>query len=81
MKVFLVDFNPFGTVTEPLLFDWEELYEMSPTEPEFRIVISQNAIKPNMSMASRLPFDLVDMSSTSAISELMEKMKENGEFQ
>ena len=28
-RVYVVDFNPFGTTTEPLLFTWAELMEMS----------------------------------------------------
>ncbi len=26
-KVIVVDFNPFGTVTDSLLFSWEELFD------------------------------------------------------
>jgi hypothetical protein len=37
-KVKLVDFNPFGKTTDPILFDWSDIEELDPSisEIEFR---------------------------------------------
>ena len=37
-RVKLVDFNPFGKTTDPILFSWQEIIELDPsfTEIEFR---------------------------------------------
>ena len=35
-KVYLVDFNPFGVVTDSLMFDWEELNIDSNIAPDVR---------------------------------------------
>ena len=50
-QVFLVDFNPFGGLTQPLLFSWDEL---KPSEdgddgPELRLV-SSSTIRPTINM-------------------------------
>ncbi len=102
MKVYLVDFNPWGEVTDPLLFEWEELNHWNNTADstnnnnnnpstleqvqqvngiEMRIVESQLGIRPSLSMQSRLPYELRDMSDGSAMVELIEQMKESGELQ
>jgi hypothetical protein len=45
MKVWLVDFNPFALITEPLLFEWHELVEIEGNDvPELRIIMSQTGI-------------------------------------
>jgi hypothetical protein len=51
-QVFLVDFNPFGGLTQPLLFDWPELLAPDAAQggPELRLVASATAILPTMSM-------------------------------
>jgi len=81
MKVFIVDFNPWGDVTDPLLFDWEDLNNMELGFVDFRIVMSQSGIQPALSMSSRLPFDLKDFSSGSALSDFLEKVKEEDKKQ
>jgi hypothetical protein len=65
--VFLVDLNPLGGLTQPLLFEWPELCagpepahagpeparagpEPVQDGPELRLVASQTAIRPAMSM-------------------------------
>ncbi len=76
MRVWLVDFNPFGLMTEPLLFDWEELREWNSPQTEFRIVTSQTGIRPSVSIASRLPYELQDLSILS----IQNKMNENRDY-
>ncbi len=33
-RVKLVDFNPFGKTTDPILFDWSEIEELDPSMSE-----------------------------------------------
>eukprot|EP01132_Coremiostelium_polycephalum_P007406 gene7406-9101_t len=49
------------------------------TSLEFRIVENENGIKPNLSMTSRLPLDLLQMQSTNnqEISDILDKFKDN----
>lgn len=75
-RVYLLDINVFGAVTDTLLFTWEELLELrdanvrSKTSAgddddvhevvDFRIVESERAIRPNPLSGYRVPTDLVD---------------------
>ncbi|RVW44932.1 Cell division cycle protein 123-like [Vitis vinifera] len=57
-RVKLVDFNPWGAFTLPLLFTWEELEQSCAEEGhgvEFRIVESQSAVRPGLKTA--VPYD------------------------
>lgn len=58
----IVDFNPWGAFTLPLLFDWEELEELN-EEIDFRIVESRRAVRPGLKTA--VPFDYLDTSAGS----------------
>ncbi|KAF8413522.1 hypothetical protein HHK36_001513 [Tetracentron sinense] len=65
-RVKLVDFNPWGAFTLPLLFTWEELDQSSRKDGdcvEFRIVESQCAVRPGLKTA--VPYDYLDTSSGS----------------
>ncbi|KAL0558375.1 hypothetical protein IC582_002937 [Cucumis melo] len=62
-SVKIVDFNPWGAFTLPLLFDWEELEEEEKEEIDLRIVESRRAVRPGLKTA--VPFDYLDMSSGS----------------
>ncbi|GMF51423.1 unnamed protein product [Phytophthora fragariaefolia] len=71
-RVYLLDINVFGAVTDTLLFSWEELLELqtgSPAEPQdadedhaidFRVVESKKGIRANPLSGYRAPTDLVD---------------------
>ncbi|GAB1609591.1 cell division cycle protein 123 homolog [Argonauta hians] len=77
-KVCLLDFNPFGSVTDSLLFDWSELTADQPFQkppphqdesdrveelPVFRYVCeSDSSMKPNPYAYYALPKDFVDLS-------------------
>ncbi|KAB1217217.1 hypothetical protein CJ030_MR4G021104 [Morella rubra] len=60
-RIKVLDFNPWGAFTLPLLFNWEEL-EQSPREGsndvELRIVESQCAVRPGLKTA--VPYDYLD---------------------
>jgi hypothetical protein len=72
-RVYLLDINVFGAVTDTLLFSWEELLELqtgSPATPQdaedelhvvdFRVVESKKGIRSNPMSGYRAPTDLVD---------------------
>ncbi|XP_075493764.1 uncharacterized protein LOC142531499 [Primulina tabacum] len=62
-RVKLLDFNPWGAFTLPLLFTWEELEEKLKEEDhdlEFRIVESRLGIRPGLKTA--VPYDYLDTS-------------------
>ncbi|XP_021733949.1 cell division cycle protein 123 homolog [Chenopodium quinoa] len=64
-RVKLIDFNPWGAFTLPLLFTWEELEQGGRVEEEvdFRIVESQHTVRPGLKTA--VPYDYIDMSAGS----------------
>ncbi|KAK1661327.1 hypothetical protein QYE76_049486 [Lolium multiflorum] len=59
-RVKLIDFNPWGGYTLPLMFEWEELEEeqRGEEELEFRVVMQQGAVRPGLMTA--VPFDMLD---------------------
>ncbi|XP_035227964.1 cell division cycle protein 123 homolog isoform X1 [Stegodyphus dumicola] len=66
--VYLVDFNPFGTVTESLLFDWDELIigtvgTNGTSLPEFRYVDDDRGVQPRPLSYHAIPRDIVDIST------------------
>lgn len=68
-KVILLDFNPFGVLTDGLLFDWDELDRLKsssdPTgnEPELRCVEDQEGIKNHPYQCYAVPQDFVHLSA------------------
>ncbi|CAF4139937.1 unnamed protein product [Adineta steineri] len=65
-KLYILDFNPWGPMTDSLLFHWPELLNLSTEnnneKPEFRYVNSQNGIKPNSYTQYAMPKDIADIS-------------------
>lgn len=73
-RVFLLDINVFGAVTDPLLFSWEELEQLRAAKKQeqeqeeqeveevvdFRVVESKQGIRANPLSGYRAPTDLVD---------------------
>ncbi|PSS09489.1 Cell division cycle protein like [Actinidia chinensis var. chinensis] len=62
-QVKLLDFNPWGAFTLPLLFSWEELEEniiKDGNTLEFKIVDSQCGVRPGLKTA--VPYDYLDTS-------------------
>lgn len=58
-QVILVDFNPFASLTDSLLFSWEELYELATSTetslPVVQIIEDPTGIQPSDLSESRLP--------------------------
>uniref|UniRef100_A0A8C6YS83 Translation initiation factor eIF2 assembly protein n=1 Tax=Nothoprocta perdicaria TaxID=30464 RepID=A0A8C6YS83_NOTPE len=87
-RVWLVDFNPFGEVTDSLLFTWEELMsgnslkgeqgEGEATEqdcPVFRCTNSKVTVQPSPYLSYRLPKDFVDLSTGEDVHKLIDFLK------
>jgi hypothetical protein len=64
-RVKVVDFNPWGAFTLPLLFTWDELEHIrnEGDDVEFRIVEDRCAVRPGLKTA--VPYDYLDTSSGS----------------
>uniref|UniRef100_A0A8D0VLR1 Translation initiation factor eIF2 assembly protein n=3 Tax=Sus scrofa TaxID=9823 RepID=A0A8D0VLR1_PIG len=87
-KVWLIDFNPFGEVTDALLFTWEELLsgrsvrgDLSEGEapeqdaPTFRCTNSEVTVQPSPYLSYRLPKDFVDLSTGEDAHKLIDFLK------
>uniref|UniRef100_A0A8B9QUH1 Translation initiation factor eIF2 assembly protein n=1 Tax=Anas platyrhynchos TaxID=8839 RepID=A0A8B9QUH1_ANAPL len=86
--IWLIDFNPFGEVTDSLLFTWDELTsgrnlkgdqsEEEATEqdyPVFRCTNSQVTVQPSPYLSYRLPKDFVDLSTGEDVHKLIDFLK------
>ncbi|XP_074874033.1 translation initiation factor eIF2 assembly protein isoform X2 [Carettochelys insculpta] len=87
-KVWLIDFNPFGEVTDSLLFTWEELTSgknlkgdhgegeaMEQDYPAFRCTNSEVTVQPSPYLSYRLPKDFVDLSTGEDVHKLVDFLK------
>ncbi|XP_059666042.1 uncharacterized protein LOC132311906 [Cornus florida] len=76
-RVKLLDFNPWGLFTLPLLFTWEELeqnFKEEENDLEFRIVESQCPIRPGLKTA--VPYDYLDTSLGSGWDQIFRNAEE-----
>ncbi|XP_051544769.1 cell division cycle protein 123 homolog [Myxocyprinus asiaticus] len=75
-RVWLIDLNPFGEVTDSLLFTWEELdFENNLTAnqaqadmaqqdgPAFRCTTSEVTVQPSPCLSYRIPQDFLDLTT------------------
>ncbi|XP_053107322.1 cell division cycle protein 123 homolog isoform X4 [Hemicordylus capensis] len=86
-RVWLIDFNPFGEVTDSLLFTWEELSgnslkddqsegaAMEQDYPSFRCTNSNLTVQPSPYLSYRLPKDFVDLSTGEDVHKLIDLLK------
>ena len=78
-KVRLIDFNPYGPVTDGLLFDWEEdlLIDVAlpPARCQFRFIREDAGIQPNGLRQYSLPRDMVDLASGTDPEKLIDFLK------
>ncbi|KAG0183660.1 hypothetical protein DFQ28_001455 [Apophysomyces sp. BC1034] len=81
-KVWVVDFNPFSTTTDSLLYEWTELasFDVDKQDPEFRIIQSQAEASANACSAPRfatnmVPKDVIDLSDGRSIAEFAEEFQ------
>ncbi|KAM6985662.1 translation initiation factor eIF2 assembly protein [Aplochiton taeniatus] len=87
-KVWLIDLNPFGEVTDSLLFTWEELTsgnnllagqeegDLACQEgPAFRYTTSEVTVQPSPCLSYRIPRDFVDLSAGEDAYKLIDFLK------
>uniref|UniRef100_A0A8C3AJC5 Translation initiation factor eIF2 assembly protein n=1 Tax=Cyclopterus lumpus TaxID=8103 RepID=A0A8C3AJC5_CYCLU len=80
-RVWLIDVNPFGEVTESLLFSWEELTsggevaQQQQDGPAFRCTTSEVTVQPSPCLSYRIPRDFVDLSSGEDAYKLIDFLK------
>ncbi|KAG8201612.1 hypothetical protein JTE90_012683 [Oedothorax gibbosus] len=79
-RVCLIDFNPFGSVTDSLLFSWDELNSDSIKVdenrlPEFRFVDDNHGVQPRSLSYHAVPRDIVDISTGEDSFKLVDLLK------
>uniref|UniRef100_A0A674MEZ3 Translation initiation factor eIF2 assembly protein n=1 Tax=Takifugu rubripes TaxID=31033 RepID=A0A674MEZ3_TAKRU len=79
-RVWLIDLNPFGEVTDSLLFSWEELTSGDLTQqqqegPAFRYATSEVTVQPSPCLSYRIPRDFVDLSTGEDAYKLIDFLK------
>ncbi|KAF7693816.1 cell division cycle protein 123 homolog [Silurus meridionalis] len=78
-RVWLIDFNPFGEVTDSLLFSWEELTSGTSLSlqdgPAFRYTTSEVTVQPSPCLSYRIPRDFLEMSTGEDAYKLMDFLK------
>ncbi|KAJ3612406.1 hypothetical protein NHX12_020682, partial [Muraenolepis orangiensis] len=92
-RVWLIDINPFGEVTDSLHFTWEELRSgntLSANQqegeqaqqqegPSFRFTTSEVTVQPSPCLSYRIPRDFVDLSTGEDAYKLIDFLKLNGD--
>jgi len=58
MKVYLVDFNPWSKMTDPLLFSWEELFSLQPLSST-KIVIENQELSIEEVQEKKIEFRII----------------------
>uniref|UniRef100_A0A3P9K6K6 Translation initiation factor eIF2 assembly protein n=1 Tax=Oryzias latipes TaxID=8090 RepID=A0A3P9K6K6_ORYLA len=80
-KVWLIDLNPFGEVTDSLLFTWDELTsggevaQQQQEGPTFRFTTSEVTVQPSPCLSYRIPRDFVDLSAGEDAYKLIDFLK------
>ncbi|KAK5620684.1 hypothetical protein CRENBAI_020395 [Crenichthys baileyi] len=80
-RVWLIDLNPFGEVTDSLLFSWDELMSGGETAyqqqegPAFRYTTSEVTVQPSPCLSYRIPRDFVDLSTGEDAFKLVDFLK------
>src|SRR6185436_17564132 len=76
-RVWLIDFNPFGPMTDSLLYSWEEILT-HPLSPKLRLVTSQAEASQSHNMAysvNRYPREMFDFSQGQTVAEFAERFQ------
>merc|ERR1711964_448898 len=72
-RVWLVDFSPWGSTTDPCLFDWDEITQLGvPSQAELRVVQSQAETKGKLERYHNLPLELANLNSKDGLDGLLE---------
>uniref|UniRef100_A0A8B9K0R0 Translation initiation factor eIF2 assembly protein n=1 Tax=Astyanax mexicanus TaxID=7994 RepID=A0A8B9K0R0_ASTMX len=75
-RVWLIDFNPFGEVTDSLLFSWEELTSGNSLDgPAFRYTTSEVTVQPSPCLSYRIPRDFLDLTTGEDAYKLIDFLK------
>ena len=80
-EIKLMDFNPFGDITDPLLFTWDELSKIEPDEQAesvetmFRFVTSNTGVQPSPFLGSRVPRESLNLTSSDDINKMVDFLK------
>lgn len=76
--IYLLDFNPFGPVTDSILFSWDDLLQLdaqsvdSSDEGIFVIVTADSGMQPSDMMSYAMPKDIVDLSRGEDVNKMID---------
>ncbi|RIA96531.1 Stomatin family protein [Glomus cerebriforme] len=76
-RVWLIDFNPFGPMTDSLMYTWEEILTAT-GPPSFRLIASQTEASQSRSQpfsVNRYPREVFDLSQGQTIPEFAEQFQ------
>ncbi|CAG8601569.1 5524_t:CDS:2 [Rhizophagus irregularis] len=76
-RVWLIDFNPFGPMTDGLMYTWEEILTAT-GPPSFRLITSQTEASQSRSRpfaVNRYPREIFDLSQGQTIAEFAEQFQ------
>lgn len=75
-RVKIVDFNPWGAFTLPLMFEWEELDEQGfgAQGVEIRVVEGRQGVRPGLKTA--VPYDYLDTGEGSGWDQFLKRADE-----
>jgi len=76
-RVWLIDFNPFGPMTDSLMYTWEEILTAT-GPPSFRLITSQTEASQSRSQpfaVNRYPREVFDLSQGQTIAEFAERFQ------
>jgi len=82
--IYLVDFNPFGTITDSFLLSWDDLFQINPqtvdssSEDIFYIVTQDSGIQPSDMMSYAMPKDIVDLSRGEDVNKMIDLLNLRG---
>ncbi|CAG8565331.1 5826_t:CDS:2 [Funneliformis caledonium] len=76
-RVWLIDFNPYGPMTDSLMYTWEEILTAT-GPPSFRLITSQTESSQSRSQpfaVNRYPREIFDLSQGQSIAEFAEQFQ------
>jgi len=78
-KVWLIDFNPWHSKTDPCLFEWSEVIKIideNEETPVWKIIEEEQGIKANEMTQYKVPTDIVEYHNSDEVKEFFENMRD-----
>lgn len=76
-KVWLVDFNPWHSKTDPGLFEWSEVMSHPVSEPPvWRIITEETGVRANEMAQYKVPAEIVEAPNSAEVTQFFDSMRE-----